>query len=455
MIAIALCIAAFIGTYIAARRSLVSGLLAVLLVGYLYGILRANIRHPASHFIADLAVGGLLAAQLFAPVSREVHRRLRPLRQWVLVLVLWPTILLLIPVQDPLVQVVGFRGAVLVLGFLLLGGRLSGSDLYRLALGCSILNLAAFGLAGAEYVMGIEPFFPENEVTEIMYRSRILVETAGPSIYRIPSSFSSAHAYGGTMVVTMPLLLGGWVASSGQSVADRRPWHKPLFAMAIGASAIGVFMSAARQHAVMLFIVILAATLAGRIRATYRIGWVVLLLGVAAVVSRDARLQRFTSLENEEYVVERVQGSVNKKFLDYAAEYPMGNGLGGGGTSMPYFLRARVKSNAILENEYGRIMLELGVPGLLIWIGFVLWLAARGASPQPGPWNFGRRLAWVVVTAYFATAAIGLGLMTSVPQSFVFFLLGGWIATKADRPRRRLVPVRDQSPATSPVLRAS
>ena len=451
------CVASFVITFLLARRSLVWGIISVLVAGYLYGILRANIRHPASHFFADAAVGGLFAAQLFLKLPHEEKRRIRPLLNWVLVLAIWPTLLLIIPVQHYLVQLVGYRGAVLVLGFLILGARLSGKEWYSVAVGCAVLNLVAFGVALAEYQVGIEPFFPESEVTRIMYQSRVLVEAGGlRPFFRIPSSFSSAHAYGGTMVMTMPLLLGAWVETSGQGPSRNQSLYKLLFASAIGASVLGVFMSATRQHALMLFVVILAATLGGRIRMAFRVGWVMLILVVAVVVARDARLQRFTALQDSEDVMERVQISVNKEFLDYAIEYPMGNGLGGGGTSMPYFLQARVNSTAGLENEYGRIMLEEGIPGLVLWVGFIVWLALQGAARQRGPWSFGRRLAWVVVVAYFSTAAIGLGLMASIPQSYIFFLLGGWIAIRPrlGEARSRLSPVSTPTPG-APLLRAS
>ena len=63
----------------------------------------------------------------------------------------------------------------------------------------------AFGLASAEYLLGLERFFPRNAVTELIYISKDLV---GHTQYRIPASFPNAHAYGGTMVMGLPLLIG-------------------------------------------------------------------------------------------------------------------------------------------------------------------------------------------------------------------------------------------------------
>ncbi|HYP13715.1 MAG TPA: hypothetical protein VEQ63_07315, partial [Bryobacteraceae bacterium] len=56
-----------VGTYFAARRSLVAGLSAMLAAGYIYGITRANLLSPATHFLFDAALIGLYSVQLFQP----------------------------------------------------------------------------------------------------------------------------------------------------------------------------------------------------------------------------------------------------------------------------------------------------------------------------------------------------------------------------------------------------
>ena len=441
MTSLLICAVAFVATYLLGKRSIVAGMQAVLTVGYLYGIARANIIHPLSHFIADASVAGLFAAQLFKGLSPDERRRLSALKSWVAVLVLWPVLLFLLPVQDTLVQLVGLRGSVFVFGFLLLGARMSGDDYYQLAVWCAVLNIAAFALAAVEYRIGIEPFYPRSDVTEIMYRSKLTLENdAGArAIYRIPASFSSAHAYGGTMVMTLPLLLGAWAGRRAANGEGRMSWRRALILVALPLTVLGVFMSAARQHAVMLFLLLAVTLLSGRMKIAYRVAWMAGLILVGVLVAQNARLQRFTTLEDDEVIRARVQTSVNESFLDYATRYPMGNGLGGGGTSMPYFLAQRVRSVGVLENEYGRILLEQGLPGLLLWFSFVIWLLSKGTRLGTGSWGFGRRLAWVVVASYFLTAAIGLGLLTSIPQSYIFFTLTGWVSTRERRPARAAV----------------
>ncbi len=117
---------------------------------------------------------------------------------------------------------------------------------------------------------------------------------------------------------------------------------------------------------------------------------------------------------------------------------------------MPYFLANRVRSVGVIESEYGRIMLEQGIPGLLLWLGFAIWVVAQGVQRRTEPWAIGHRLAWVAVAASLLTGFLGLGLFASVPQSYVFCLLIGWIVTARVRGRRRsTVPV--YSPLASPL----
>ena len=38
------------------------------------------------------------------------------------------------------------------------------------------------------------------------------------------------------------------------------------------------------------------------------------------------------------------------------------------GRACPYFLQNRIRNVVVMENEYARILLELGMPGLLMWV---------------------------------------------------------------------------------------
>jgi hypothetical protein len=417
VISLSLCVAALVASFALGRRSLVAGIGAVLTVGYAYGLARANFLDGYSHFMFDAAVLGLYLAQLTRPQSVEQQLRSQDLKVWAIVLTAWPVVLFLVPTQDPLIELVGLRGSVFMLPFILFGARMTDRDVYGLSLWLALLNIAAFGCAAAEYVLGLDRFFPRNAVTEIIYRSRDLMNYTQ---YRIPGSFSSAHAYGGTMVATVPLLVGAWVQQ------HRGRWQGPLLACALLASLLGVFVAAARSHALVLFGLVMVATFSGRVNIANRFRWLIAIAAIGWIVAGEERLQRFTTLQDTEFISERVSGSVNMSLLQLAQQYPLGNGLGGGGTSVPYFMQNRIRSAAGMENEYARILLEQGVPGLVLWLGFLVWTFTRRNIKASHQWFLGRRLAWVASAAIFATGLLGVGLFTSIPQTALLLLMTGW-----------------------------
>jgi hypothetical protein len=418
MISIGLCGAAFLACAYVSRKSLVSGLCTLMAIGYAYGIVRANLPDGYSHLIFDAGTLGLYAAQLTTRQPVWQHMRSEDVRNWLTVLIAWPMFLFAMPWQDPLIQLVGLRGSIFLLPFVLFGSRLTGDDVYKLGLWFAVLNVAAGLLAAVEFTIGIEPFFPRNAVTDLIYRSRDL---ANYTAHRIPSSFANAHAYAATMVLTIVIIAGSWVQG------HHGKWQPRLMSAGLLASVLGIFMSATRSNALILFALITASMFTGKIKAGHRVRWVMLLLVVAYAVSGEERLQRFRSLQDPGVIVQRIGDSVNRGFIDLVRAYPLGNGLGGGGTSVPYFLQNRIRNAVIMENEYARILLELGIPGLCMWALFVGWIFTRRHINKRDMFYVGRRLAYVVCACVFATGLIGTGLLTSVPSTAILLLLTGWI----------------------------
>src|SRR5215469_14919853 len=121
MIAALLCLAALVGCYLAGRSSLGRGLVAILAVGYFYGILRANLLTAFSHFIFDAGLLGLYLSQKWTSSDPRDHRRLAIVQFWTAILIAWPMLLVLLPFQPWLVSLVGLRGAIFFIPVLLLG----------------------------------------------------------------------------------------------------------------------------------------------------------------------------------------------------------------------------------------------------------------------------------------------------------------------------------------------
>jgi hypothetical protein len=430
-----LCLLSFGICYWFGRRSLLSGIIAVLAIGYLYGVTRANVPETFSHFIFDAGVIGLYATQLFRPLNVHQQYKIGPLKPWLEFLIAWPLLLFLLPIQDFLIQFVGLRGNIFFLPFILFGARLSNEERYRLALWIAAFNVLVLPIAGIQYFFSLEIFFPRNPVTELIYLSH---DVMGYTAYRIPATFANAHSYGGTMTITLPLLLGAIVQK------HKSNFRLQLLVMGVAAALLGLLMSAVRLHSLVAGVLIVVATFSLRSKFGYVLTWLILIFSIGWLVSGEQRMQRFMELRDTEMVAERISWSVNMNFFEIAAQYPFGNGLGGGGTSIPYFLRGRIHNPVTMENEYARIVLEEGIMGLVIWIIFIGWLLTRPLDSRHDPWYLGRRLAWVACIAFFANGLLGIGLFTSVPQTCLSLMLVGWVGSRQSRLERTQALARYQ-----------
>ena len=427
MTAIGICLAAFAFAYWAGRRSLWRGIAAVLVVGYGYGIARAHLSDAFMHLVFDASVAGLYAARLGNAMKASNRPGLYNLKFWTFLLVAWPTALFFFPPGDLLVELVGWRANVFLLPCLLLGATLDDDSLYNLALAMAVLNIGAALVGALEFTFGVQTFVPYSEVTDIVYHGRLSdVESIG---LRIPSTFVNAHAFGGTMVMTLPFIFGAWIQR-------RERWHAHLLTVALAASLLGVFMAGARTPVLVLTALVAVVTLSGRLKGYAWASWIAVMVVVGWIIAGDVRLQRFVTLQDTRFLTERWSGSVNEEFFDLMADHPFGNGLAGGGTSIPYFLRERVQTNFVLENEYARIVLEQGIPGLFIWVLFVAWVLSRPRAHSSSSWQLFRRLMFANAAAFFVFAMTGIGLLTSIPQSMVLLLGVGWMCVGEPVARR-------------------
>jgi hypothetical protein len=433
MLATGLCLGAFIATFVATRAALWLGFIATMTAGYFYGIVRANIASPVAQFMYDAATAGLFLGALtitYAPAQRFRLRRLAP---WTIALMLWPTMLLLVPAQDPLIQLVGWRGNILFVPFILIGAALEAADLKMIARSLAVLSFVALGFALAEAIFGVRSFYPDNPLDAIIYKSTD-VYFGGVSHLRIPATFTHSAVYATSMVAAMPLLLGGL------SLEEPHHWQRYLLLGAIGASAAGVFLAASRSEAVILLVMAAAVTFSRPSTRFPWAGWLIVLLAVGWLVAATPRMQRFFTLSSPGVVTSRLHSSVNQSFVELIAEYPLGNGLGGGGTSIPYFLQARLREPVGIENEYARIAAEQGIPGLALWVGFIIWILTRPAPERHDQWCGGKRLARLLCAISFLTAPLGTGLLNSIPQSAMMMAFAGWIAVPVKSSKRTALP---------------
>jgi len=417
MLAIGFCLAALVVCFWAGRRSLGQGLVALLTFGYFYGILRANLITTFSHFIFDAGLIGLYLSIRWGKVPGSGKSNSETLRLWIIVLIAWPIFLVAMPFQPLLVSLVGLRGSIFFVPLLLLGSRMKGKDVIEFSTGLALLNLAALGFAAAEYFLSVQRFFPMSPVTRIMYASG---DVAG-GFLRIPAIFSSAAAFGGTMVASLPFMIGLWSTA-------QRPLQRLLGMVSVAAAMMGVLMSATRSNFLYGCAMIIFVLFSMKLNGKQKMIFALIIGGLATVALTNVRFQRFKSLQDTDYVSERIAGSVNRGFWEIIAEYPMGNGLGGGGTSIPYFLEGQVRNPIGMENEYARILAEQGIIGLLLWLGFLGWFFQRGRIAfSPGAWAIPRKLLFCYVAIGFGTAWIGTGLLTSIPATVMLLIAAGFV----------------------------
>lgn len=407
------------------------GLCLCIAWGYFYGILKSNYVYSWGHFIYDGAVAGLYAGALFRPPPAIDRLFDSSIKGWLKWLIGWPLFLFIMPLQHFLIQAVGLRGNVLFMPMALFGAWLGDSGRRQLALTISIMNLVALAFASAEFSMGVEAFYPRNESTEIIYKSQDL---AGEN-FRIPAIFANAHSYGGTMAMSLPWILGGLFQKA------RNPLETYLLGAGLVAAGIGVFLCGARVPVVLVGLMLSLGLMTRRLSLSSLVFLSVAGVVLYNMVQGEERMQRFATLQDTEAVAGRIGTSVNEHFLDLLAEYPLGNGLGGGGTSIPFFLQHLVYKPVGLENEYSRVLVEQGVVGLLIFLGFVQWFFTRVLDAREECYPT-RRLLWYSAAITLATSFIGVGLMTSIPGTSMVFLAIGFASAGAER-RRVAVPEWD------------
>ncbi len=85
--------------------------------------------------------------------------------QFCLVLILWPIVLTLVPVNHFLVQLVALRATVWLLPLIFIVGQIKREDLVKISIAFAILNIVALGFSAYMYVNGVESLYPKNEVT--------------------------------------------------------------------------------------------------------------------------------------------------------------------------------------------------------------------------------------------------------------------------------------------------
>jgi hypothetical protein len=433
-----LCIVGLLGARTFIRRSLGDGLGFLLLVGSLYGLARARFLDGFAHFWFDAAVLGAYWGGL-SSVLRVQSGAARSLPGWVLALCGFPLLLVLlspfIDSQPVLIQLVGLRPAALFVPLILFGAAMNLEQWFRFSRWAAWLAIFCAVIAVAELIFGVDSFFPLNDVTSILYASR----DVGEGEFRIPSTFSSAHAYAGAMLGILPVLV---FRTRVPSFSGLLTWS------AVAAASFGVLIAGARTP-VLILAVLAAVLLIGSARSPRQLVLLLMLgAGLAFVVPRFEQFKRIETLRDPELVTERFESSVNLSVLDAIANYPLGRGLGSAfGTNIPYFLANEARPQLGAENEYARIALEEGLLGLLLWLCFICFTLIRDPRRLQVLGGLPDRMMYVLCIATWGQGLIGVGMLSAVPGSLILFTQLGFLVASCDRHLARSRPLLALKPA--------
>ena len=437
-----LCIVAFITCLMLAARSLGWGIAVALAVGYLNGIMRGNISDAGTTFIFDSSLLCVYTGHFFlAHKDALTLDQSRTAKQWMTILMIFPIMLSLLPLQHPLIQLVGLRAAIYFLPFLLLGTRIRDEDLVIISRVLAVMNMVAFAVAAGEYFLGVERFFVESSITTHIYNSR----DVGEGFNRIPATFLSAAGYGGTMLLSIPFVVGRALA---RSVAR---FERLLMIAASLAALTGIFGCGSRSPVAMLVLALAIFWALNRFSLKY---FGLILLGtllVGTIVVTNERFQRFLMLAETDKTLTRAEMSVNMQFFDALTNYPLGAGLGRAmGTSIPYFLQDLAPEQFGAENEFSWLVIEQGWIGLGLWLSMLIWLFTTRRFNQSDPNLVTMQLAFGVTLVQWGTAFIGVGTLTAIPSTAMLLLSMGLLMRQPVYSTElvpSLEPVSDMVPA--------
>jgi hypothetical protein len=418
VIGIVLCLLGFVSTWYAAKGSLGRGLGVCFAWGYVYGVLRANFLDGFTHFLFDSAVLGIYCAKLRFDPHHNAHHIIRSLYQKIKYLCLWPAFLLVIPYDNLLINLVGLRVAVFYVPFLLVCVQCTDRNLDEIATWLSVLNIFALGAAVMEVRNGIEYFYPRNAVTELIYASAIGEESS----HRIPAIFCTAAHYGACMSLSMALIIRSLFY-------EQKILTNIIYSCGIGAAGAGLLLCSCRSPvlgAIFGLIVFVVAQPQLLVKGKMIFIAIPLLIGIVYTFREGGdRAARFLELNDTEMMSERVSHIDDFSIFEAMITYPMGNGLAGAaGITIPYFLQSLAVPREIpgAESEYFRILFTQGIPGLFMWIGFLIWFFVATIIRVDSRRPVAHYLLYGTLLGSFTLASRGVGLLNGLPNNCLLFL---------------------------------
>ena len=191
------------------------------------------------------------------------------------------------------------------------------------------------------------------------------------------SFFSDAANFGGSMGLSM-------VVFSISALYYRNPWIKTYLMLVAAAACYGMLISGTRSALAVPFIGYTAFIMMSR-------NIKVIVMGVLLVIAAFVFL-KFTTIGQGNAIVRRARSAFNTddasfrvrlenqaKLRELMADKPFGAGLGHGGGKAKTFAPDAPLSQIPTDSWFVMIWVETGVVGILLHIGILLYILARGA----------------------------------------------------------------------------
>ena len=236
----------------------------------------------------------------------------------------------------------------------------------------SVLTLIAVGKALAQKYLGFNAaenywlFVEGGATTHIIYTG-----------VRYFSLYSDAANFGAGMGLAM-------VVFSISALYYRNPWMKIYLLLVAAAACYGMLISGTRSALAVPFVGYTAFIMMSR-------NIKVIVLGVLLVIAAFVFL-KFTSIGQGNALVRRARSAFNSedpsfkvrlenqaKLREIMADKPFGAGLGHGGGKAKTFAPTAPLSQIPTDSWFVMIWVETGVVGILLHIGILLYILARGA----------------------------------------------------------------------------
>lgn len=354
-----------------------SALIGTIFIGFFIAYIKDRYPVPLSYFLFDIGLGVTLLFWLMG-TDRLSHLRLprTPLTLPLLLFYLVCFVYIFFPNVPLLVSLSAFRGwcvssLAFFIGYDLIKSERHVEFYLRLVI---LLGMIAGAYGIYQYAAGIESVLSDDVIASQRHQFATYVTEEGELEFRIFSTFVSAGAFGTMMSYTSFIALA---LAISDKISTRQ---KVLLGLAILPMLTSLVLTGTRAALLMMLIGVVILYWYKRYFRIYVTVMILIMIGVQLGISltEGRAASRFASLTNLDVLI----GRLSNPFItgwESLMQAPFGHGLGVTGHGVPFYLLQRYPELQLIfsDGDYGRIMVEMGIVGLLL-LSLIMLRAIRG-----------------------------------------------------------------------------